>query len=68
VLEVFVDERDAFASRIYPTLAESTGLAVLCEGGSAIVDSIRVSQVPAIKASTAALESKGLKPSPLHAS
>ena len=48
VLEVFVDGRDAFASRIYPTLKDSRGLAVSCEGGTTVVDSIQVSEIPAI--------------------
>jgi beta-fructofuranosidase len=52
VLEVFVDRRDAFASRIYPSLNDSMGVALSCEGGTAIVENIRVSEIPAIASST----------------
>jgi sucrose-6-phosphate hydrolase SacC (GH32 family) len=39
VLEVFVDERSAFAARIYPTLS-SEGMALKCVGGNALAEDI----------------------------
>jgi beta-fructofuranosidase len=45
VLEVFVDQRAAFASRIYPSLSESDGLAALCAGGDAQIESITISSL-----------------------
>ena len=63
VLEVFIDGRDAFASRIYPALKDSMGLALSCEGGAAIVENIRVSEIPAIDSSTPLLKSAVPQPS-----
>jgi sucrose-6-phosphate hydrolase SacC (GH32 family) len=57
VLEVFVDRRDAFASRIYPALNDSVGVALSCEGGIAIVENIRVSEIPVIAFSNPLLKS-----------
>jgi beta-fructofuranosidase len=47
VLEVFVDRRNAFTSRMYPTLKESVGVAVACEGGVAILETVRASRIRA---------------------
>jgi sucrose-6-phosphate hydrolase SacC (GH32 family) len=44
VLEVFVDQRAAFASRIYPLLEESIGLAMRCEGGDAELEAVTISR------------------------
>jgi sucrose-6-phosphate hydrolase SacC (GH32 family) len=45
VLEVFVDGRAAFASRIYPMLSNSNGVAVACRGKGAEVQSLTVAQI-----------------------
>jgi sucrose-6-phosphate hydrolase SacC (GH32 family) len=45
VLEIFVDQRAAFASRIYPFLDESVGLAMRCEGGDAQVQTVTISRL-----------------------
>jgi sucrose-6-phosphate hydrolase SacC (GH32 family) len=45
VLEVFVDQRNAFAARIYPTLAASTGVLVGSEGSKASLESITVARI-----------------------
>ena len=45
VLEVFVDQRNAFATRIYPTLDSSTGVLLGAKGGPASVHSISVSRI-----------------------
>jgi len=45
VLEVFVDRREAFATRIYPTLATSTGVLVGSEGSNASIESITVARI-----------------------
>lgn len=49
VIEVFVDQRSAFATRIYPTLEQSLGLALKCVGGDAWVDSITIARVETVK-------------------
>ena len=45
VLEVFVDGRAAFAARIYPTLAESAGVAFLAAGTGAVVDELSLARL-----------------------
>jgi sucrose-6-phosphate hydrolase SacC (GH32 family) len=40
VLEVFIDERAAFATRIYPTLRSSDGVALSCSGLGAIAEQV----------------------------
>jgi sucrose-6-phosphate hydrolase SacC (GH32 family) len=40
VLEVFFDGRSAFATRIYPTLKDSDGVALSCRGSGAIAESV----------------------------
>jgi sucrose-6-phosphate hydrolase SacC (GH32 family) len=47
VVEVFLDGRAAFATRVYPTLPESEGLALVSFGGEAMVDSVTISRIPA---------------------
>jgi sucrose-6-phosphate hydrolase SacC (GH32 family) len=42
VLEVFVNERHAFATRVYPTHPSSDGLDFYSSGGEAVVDSVAV--------------------------
>lgn len=42
VLEVFVDQRSAFAARIYPTLLASTGVWVGSEGAGARIETLTV--------------------------
>jgi sucrose-6-phosphate hydrolase SacC (GH32 family) len=49
VVEVFLDRRAAFASRIYPTLDDSEGLAMSCFGGDASVASVTISRMPVRK-------------------
>jgi sucrose-6-phosphate hydrolase SacC (GH32 family) len=46
VVEVFLDGRAAFGTRIYPTLPESEGLALVSFGGEAMVDSVTISRIP----------------------
>jgi beta-fructofuranosidase len=53
VVEVFLDQRSAFASRIYPTLDDSQGLAIGCYGGEASVESITISQMKTTTRSSA---------------
>jgi beta-fructofuranosidase len=48
VLEVFVDGRDAFASRIYPSLPASTGLAIGCIGKGAVAEVLSVARMKRI--------------------
>ncbi len=48
VVEVFINGRAAFATRIYPTLAESDGLAAGCVGGSATIELLRVGRIEPI--------------------
>jgi beta-fructofuranosidase len=43
VLEVFIDQRTAFAARIYPTLATSVGVSAGCQGAGAIMESVTIS-------------------------
>lgn len=50
VVEVFLDRRAAFATRIYPTLPESEGLAFRCFGGDAKVESVTISRMQGRKA------------------
>lgn len=45
VLEVFVDERSAFAARIYPTLPASTGFWVGSEGAGAKIESLTLRRI-----------------------
>jgi sucrose-6-phosphate hydrolase SacC (GH32 family) len=45
VLEVFVDGRAAFATRIYPSLAESIGIAASCAGQGASISSLDVRSI-----------------------
>ncbi len=45
VVEVFVDQRSAFAARIYPTLAASTNVLVGSEGSKASLESITVAKI-----------------------
>jgi sucrose-6-phosphate hydrolase SacC (GH32 family) len=45
VLEVFIDDRSAFAARIYPTLSESNGVAFGCTGSGAKAEDITVAIV-----------------------
>lgn len=45
VLEVFVDQRNAFAARIYPTLVTSTGVSVGSQGSKASLQSITVARI-----------------------
>ncbi len=45
VVEVFVDQRSAFAARIYPTLAASTNVLVGSEGSKAILESVTVARI-----------------------
>jgi sucrose-6-phosphate hydrolase SacC (GH32 family) len=45
VLEVFVDGRASFAARIYPTLAESNGVAFAARGDGARVESLSLSRL-----------------------
>jgi beta-fructofuranosidase len=52
VVEVFLDRRAAFATRIYPTLEESEGLALRCFGGEATVDSVTTSRLSSGKPAT----------------
>ncbi len=48
VIEGFIDRRAAFASRIYPTLKESDGLALGCYGGTAHAETVTVARVQKI--------------------
>jgi sucrose-6-phosphate hydrolase SacC (GH32 family) len=45
VLEVFVDDRAAFASRVYPTMTASDGVALVCAGSGAKAESITVARI-----------------------
>ena len=45
VMEVFVDGRASFAARIYPTLAETDGLAAQSFGGAGSIESLRVHRI-----------------------
>ena len=45
VMVVFVDQRSAFAARIYPTLPGSTGVLVGSEGAGATIESLTVKQI-----------------------
>ncbi len=45
VLEVFVENRAAFAARLYPTLTESAGVAFASAGAGARVQDIRVDRI-----------------------
>ena len=45
VLEVFVDDRAAFATRIYPSLDTSRGVAFAAEGTGAMVHDVRVDRL-----------------------
>lgn len=43
VIEVFVDLRNCFATRVYPVLPESLGMAVCADGGEAYLNDVSVS-------------------------
>jgi sucrose-6-phosphate hydrolase SacC (GH32 family) len=45
VLEVFFDGRSAFATRIYPTLKDSEGVALSCRGSGAIVETLTAAKI-----------------------
>ncbi len=45
VLEVFVDDGAAFAARIYPTLSDAVGLALVCKGSGARAERITVDRI-----------------------
>ncbi len=45
VLEVFFDGRAAFATRIYPTLQDSAGVALSCRGSGAIAEIVTASNI-----------------------
>jgi sucrose-6-phosphate hydrolase SacC (GH32 family) len=45
VLEVFVDQRSAFAARIYPTLDSSSGILMGAEGPGAILETLTISRI-----------------------
>lgn len=45
VLEVFVDNRSAFATRIYPTLNISDGIALQCRGTGAVAEDFTVARM-----------------------
>jgi len=45
VLEVFFDDRAAFATRIYPTLKDSDGVALVCRGAGAMVESVTAAKI-----------------------
>ena len=45
VLEVFLDRKNAFATRIYPTLGSSTGILASAEGGTAILRAFTASHI-----------------------
>ena len=40
VLEIFFDSRSAFATRVYPTLKESDGVALSCRGSGAVAENV----------------------------
>jgi len=45
VMEVFVDDRAAFATRIYPTLRNSGGVGFTSEGNGAKVEDVRIARM-----------------------
>jgi sucrose-6-phosphate hydrolase SacC (GH32 family) len=45
VLEVFIDDRSAFAARIYPTLSGSEGVALGCTGSNARAEDITIARI-----------------------
>lgn len=45
VIEVFIDRRGCFATRVYPVLPESIGIAVCSNGGEAYLIGLRVSSL-----------------------
>jgi sucrose-6-phosphate hydrolase SacC (GH32 family) len=45
VLEVFLDDRSAFATRIYPTLAGSDGVAFSCRGVGVVAESLIIGRI-----------------------
>ena len=45
VLEVFIDDRSAFAARIYPTLSSSEGMALECMGSNARAEDITMARI-----------------------
>lgn len=45
ILEVFVDQRNAFAACIYPTLRASTGISVGSEGTGARMETVTIAQI-----------------------
>ena len=45
VVEVFVDRRAAFATRVYPTLENSNGVSVGSRGSGAFVETITISRI-----------------------
>jgi len=48
ILEVFVNERHCLTQRIYPTLAESTGVSLLAEGAGVHVESVQAWDMEAV--------------------
>jgi beta-fructofuranosidase len=48
VIEVFANERACLTSRVYPTRADSNGLALVAEGGAARVTTMDVWWMAAI--------------------
>jgi beta-fructofuranosidase len=45
VIEVFIDRRDCFATRVYPALPESVGIAACSEGGDAYLTALLASSL-----------------------
>ena len=45
IMEIFVDQRSAFAACIYPTLPGSTGVLVGREGAGATIESFTVERI-----------------------
>jgi beta-fructofuranosidase len=45
VLQVFVDDRSAFATRVYPTMSASDGAALVCAGSGANAENITVARI-----------------------
>jgi sucrose-6-phosphate hydrolase SacC (GH32 family) len=45
VIEVFIDKRSCFATRVYPALPESVGIAVCSDGGEASLTGLRLSSL-----------------------
>jgi beta-fructofuranosidase len=45
VVEVFVDDREAFSTRVFPTLESSTAIDLFAEGGVATAEQVDVWQM-----------------------